>query len=396
MGKQAARCGDTVKTCNDPSDMPVSSIISAGTVMINKLPAAKQNDQVVGVDVHILMVPSPGGPVPTPFPHPYVGMLNLELSTTVKIMGMPAAVVGSKSQNQPPHVPCGPGPFQKPPTNLGEVMMGSTNVFIGDGSGGGGGGGGSAQQAQAQGAPQGEVEGHFLDVSFIDGGGFPITGAQFEVKDPDGHVSRGELTGRIRKTGLSEGDCEIKISALTRAAWSAKEARNGEKVRMQIEGVGIEDGTEVIFEVWQKDINRADKLVKTVSGITMQGGKAEAEWYDDAPETRATTTEKEGEAREADLPKGYSYPAFYFMAKVGSAAARSGILQCKDWIEFELKDRDGKAVGGAEYVVYLSNGEVRRGKLDGNGYAKIEDVPARNSRVEFPAYPDIKLQEYRG
>lgn len=31
-GKQAARNGDTVMTCNDPADAPVGSIVAAGTV----------------------------------------------------------------------------------------------------------------------------------------------------------------------------------------------------------------------------------------------------------------------------------------------------------------------------------------------------------------------------
>ena len=33
-------------------------------------PAAKQGDQIVATDTHIVLVPSPGGPVPTPLPHP--------------------------------------------------------------------------------------------------------------------------------------------------------------------------------------------------------------------------------------------------------------------------------------------------------------------------------------
>ncbi len=33
-GKPAARAGDTVMTCNDPADLPMGSIIAAGTVMI--------------------------------------------------------------------------------------------------------------------------------------------------------------------------------------------------------------------------------------------------------------------------------------------------------------------------------------------------------------------------
>lgn len=33
-GKAAARSGDTAKTCNDPTDMPVGTVIAVGTVSI--------------------------------------------------------------------------------------------------------------------------------------------------------------------------------------------------------------------------------------------------------------------------------------------------------------------------------------------------------------------------
>lgn len=92
-------------------------------------PAAKENDQVVATDIHIVMIPSPGGPIPTPLPHPFVGKLNGELSEDVLIEGKAAAVKGSKATNTPSHVPQG-GPFQSPPANEGTVFMGSATVFI--------------------------------------------------------------------------------------------------------------------------------------------------------------------------------------------------------------------------------------------------------------------------
>lgn len=92
-------------------------------------PAAKQGDQITGSDIHIIMVPSPGGPVPTPLPHPFSGLINGNLSSNVKIMGMPAATQGSTADNMPPHIPQG-GSFQKPPSNKGQIMMGSANVMI--------------------------------------------------------------------------------------------------------------------------------------------------------------------------------------------------------------------------------------------------------------------------
>ncbi len=94
-------------------------------------PAAKQGDQITAVDMHIVMVPSPGGPVPTPLPHPFMGLIDNGLSTNVKIMGMPAATVGSTASNQPPHLPTPPGTaFQIPPTNQGTIIMGSNTVLI--------------------------------------------------------------------------------------------------------------------------------------------------------------------------------------------------------------------------------------------------------------------------
>lgn len=92
-------------------------------------PAAKQGDQIVGVDTHIIMIPSPGGPVPTPLPHPFSGILDGSLSTDVKIMGMAAATLNSTATNTPPHIPQG-GPFQAPPSNRGQIIMGSATVLI--------------------------------------------------------------------------------------------------------------------------------------------------------------------------------------------------------------------------------------------------------------------------
>ena len=95
-------------------------------------PAAKQNDIVVGVDVHIVLVPSPpGSPVPTPLPHPFSGPLDRELSSDVSIEGSAAATKGSVATNQPPHVPTPPGTsFQTPPDNEGTVAIGSATVNI--------------------------------------------------------------------------------------------------------------------------------------------------------------------------------------------------------------------------------------------------------------------------
>ncbi len=94
-------------------------------------PAAKQGDQIVATDIHIVMVPSASGSVPTPLPHPFAGVINGGLSNDVKVMGQPAATVNSTADNTPPHLPTPPGTaFQKPPSNKATIQMGSTTVCI--------------------------------------------------------------------------------------------------------------------------------------------------------------------------------------------------------------------------------------------------------------------------
>ena len=92
-------------------------------------PAAKQGDTITATDIHIIMIPSPGGPVPTPLPHPFNGIIDGGLSSDVLIEGRPAATMGSTATNTPPHIPQG-GPFQIPPTNQGRIITGSATVLI--------------------------------------------------------------------------------------------------------------------------------------------------------------------------------------------------------------------------------------------------------------------------
>ncbi|CCI03984.1 conserved hypothetical protein [Microcystis aeruginosa PCC 9443] len=95
-------------------------------------PAAKQGDQIIATDTHIVMVPAPPGPpVPTPLPHPFIGIINGNLSADVKIMGMAAATVDSTADNIPPHIPTPPGTaFQNPPANKATIKIGSPTVKI--------------------------------------------------------------------------------------------------------------------------------------------------------------------------------------------------------------------------------------------------------------------------
>lgn len=94
-------------------------------------PAAKQGDRILASDTHIVMVPAGGAELPLPMLHPFSGAIDGALSANVRIMGRPAATVGSTATNGPAHVPTSPGTrFFRPPTNRGTIARGSATVFI--------------------------------------------------------------------------------------------------------------------------------------------------------------------------------------------------------------------------------------------------------------------------
>jgi uncharacterized Zn-binding protein involved in type VI secretion len=91
--------------------------------------AARKDDPVFAMDIHIVMIPTPAGEVPTPLPHPFNGKISSGVSTNVKINGKPAAMMGCEVQNSMSHIAMGPR-FQKNPTNKGKILIGSPTVLI--------------------------------------------------------------------------------------------------------------------------------------------------------------------------------------------------------------------------------------------------------------------------
>jgi len=350
MGKPAARIGD--QTAHG------GVIVGPGipTVLIGGKPAS-----VMG-DMHTCPMVSPG-------PVPHVGGPVIAASApTVLIGGKPVAVVGDQATcTGPPDV----------------IVAGEMTVLIGSGGGGGGGAGqaGGSGQVEAKTVGYEGQKGHFFAAKFVDKSGKPIMGVNYKMKNPDGTTSEGTITGKIKKSGIPEGNAQIELRSITKCAWSKKEARDGEKVKLQVETAGIEDGTEAEIQIWEKDINRASKVIHSIEGLKTRGGKIEAEWKYGFSEMEE---DEEDEDIEKTVPVKYSSPQYFFTVGVGGCQSRSSILDYKDWIEIELADEEGKAAAGEAYKVYLSNGEVRTGKLDGSGKAKIKDVPPGDWDVDFP------------
>ncbi len=92
-------------------------------------PAAKFGDLIKANDMHNVINPD-GSVVPQILP--FNGVILDGCVSNVQINNKPAAIVGSKAKNVPVHVQMPPATsFVKPPTNEGEITIGSKTVLIG-------------------------------------------------------------------------------------------------------------------------------------------------------------------------------------------------------------------------------------------------------------------------
>jgi uncharacterized Zn-binding protein involved in type VI secretion len=328
-------------------------------VLIGGMPAAR-----VG-DMHLCPMLNPGVPPP-----PHVGGPITKGSTSVMIGGMPAARMGD---------PC---TCSGPPDS---IVKGCPTVLIGDSMSGGGGAGGSGSEKSGEATPESseetEVEEHYLNVSVVDSGGFPITGAEYELTPPTGEKTVSPLMGGVKEVNVDSGSYDIEIRAITSAKWSKTIAKVGEKVKATAETTGVPAGEKATIEIHVKDSAFPDAVLKTIE-TTVQGDKIEGEWE--------LVVDKGFLKMQEEKLKGggFSSPAYYFIAKTSTLSQRSGLLEYKDEIEFKLKDKDGNPIADKKYRVILPSGEVKEGTLGGGGDAKVPDVPPGKLKISINVRDD--------
>lgn len=76
------------------------------------------------------LVQPPGTVPPVMGPHPFSGIIDGAVSSSVSIGGAEAATVDSTATNTPPHIPIPPGSFVNLPDNKATIVAGSKSVTI--------------------------------------------------------------------------------------------------------------------------------------------------------------------------------------------------------------------------------------------------------------------------
>lgn len=373
MGKPAARMGDMTTH---------GGVITVGfpMVAIGSLPAARVGDMhacpmITGVVPHV------GGPISPPG------------SPTVLIGGQPAARMGDFAVCVgPPDAIVGGCPT----VLIGVAGGGGSSV---SGSGGGSGSGGdvtpgtasvdaifSAGVAIIQGDGPGLISGesHWIEFDFVDSTGRSINGVPYKFVNPAGSESEGRLAvdGKVYWAGSTAGQGTVTLMDLRNAHWSTQQAIVGDEVTLTADVEGYPSGTDATFDIYKRDVTGADRLIDSIQAQT-QGSSVETQWTYEYPEP-GESTENANEESE-----GYSSVRFYFLVRIRSLYARSDLLEYRDWIELELVNPAGEAIPDKQYILYLPNGEVRRGNLDGNGFKREEDIIPGRYVVRFPDTPNV-------
>jgi len=265
--------------------------------------------------------------------------------------------------------------------------MGCPTVLIGEGGSGsasGGGTGGSGAASAAAGAATALTdnvesttkEEHWIELEFVDKAGNAISGIHYKFTDSENKVTGSVLKtdGRILRDGIKEGECKVVLIDLFAASWSNEKAKVGDTVKLSVKSLGIENGVKVEFNIFIKDANYKDYLLRRLES-EISNDKAEVEWKLEVDEKFLNiTSQKESFGR-------YSQPFFYFDVYCAGMIAKSSLLYYEDWVTVQIKDDKGKVIGDKEFKAVLPTGEIREGKLDGNGKVKIEKVPPGKIKI---------------
>jgi uncharacterized Zn-binding protein involved in type VI secretion len=368
MGKPAARRGDMTAHGG-------CVVVGCPTVLIGGMPAARL------MDMHVCPMATPGTP-----PIPHVGGPIILGSAGVLIGGMPAARMGDMATCVGPPDMIALGCMT---VLIGETMAGAAAapgpVKVGLNSA-------AAAQLAAATALSDNTEAstkeeHWAEFQFVDSAGLPVSGVHYKFTDPDGKESEGVLKpdGKIRRDALNAGQCKAQLFSVSNAKWSKDKADVGEKVKLTADVEGFEDGTKTSVQIFRRDIKGPDVPIQTIE-VDIKNRAIETSWEYILPEN------KERERIEYPWEK-YSAPEYYFEVNIGQCKARSRLLSYRDWIEIRLKDQDGNPLANQEYELHLPDGSIQKGKLDGNGYKKVENLPPGRCFVSFPDWPTVDPED---
>jgi len=188
----------------------------------------------------------------------------------------------------------------------------------------------------------------------------------------------------LSQLGLSDESNRIPTAppvVITNMKWSAAEARRGDILTLTADIEGCDDDTDAKITIYEYDQDRThDKIIDLMTVV--KENKIEILWeYEYHEDIDEIPTDEELKK----YGKSYNHPEYFFVIEIdGQKFGReqeSGLLLFKDYIDVLMTDGNGKPMSGADYVLELADGSERTGKVDDQGYVRLEDVPPGKYRL---------------
>jgi phage baseplate assembly protein gpV len=219
---------------------------------------AAEGNQVMGFDIHNMIVPSGDGTKTVPLPHPYIGKLVDKLSSDVKINNHNAATKGSKSKHDDAMHMQLPGTikFKKNPNKEGEVT------------------GGTGKKVKINGN-EAAVIGSTLttcnDTGAKDNSAIIAPGASI----PMPLIINPKNIESFRQEREEQKNKQPEFTSLK---WNKSNAKEGEELELSVQVKDIDDGNMISFQIWREGQEPNSHVPHMKLMAAIEGGMAKAKW----------------------------------------------------------------------------------------------------------------------
>ncbi|MBN2738773.1 MAG: hypothetical protein JXR70_17455 [Spirochaetales bacterium] len=370
---------------------------------------AKKDDMVVGVDKHDVQIPTNSGMRTIPMiPHPYIGKLSDKLSTDVTVNDKPAAVKGSKSKNNPSHIPIGGVKFKKNPNNEGEVSSGTeASVKIND------------KEAAVLGSkvktcndPQPQETCSIVAIGASVA--LPIMPPGF---DPEQYKRDGGFKINLREPVAAPGQYNALTDerSLVNPKWSRDKVSSGDEIIMSVD-IQSQTGLRgpVHFRIFPEGADPEVDLPIAVKSVSKEEGTAQAKWHFSLdeyklPERDNAVADFLKEKMDMDIdPEDYKYyiedyeepfdnpltetAKFFFACKAFRCdEVKSEAIEIGDSLNIIFYDEFQNPVKDVEYSILCADGQKIEGVTGDDG--KIQEKAVIPGIVQFHyKYPCDKTE----
>ncbi|MCO5169074.1 MAG: hypothetical protein M9894_22250 [Planctomycetes bacterium] len=214
----------------------------------------------------------------------------------------------------------------------------------------------------------------WIEVELLDYDDGPVAGEPYRVTLPGGEVREGALDarGRARLDLIPAGTCVIEFPERDQT-WFQEASRDGIDPRAELHWLAFElldhAGAPVAGEPYR--VTLPDGTVR--EGELDAQGRARLERLEPGTCTVELPARDQTWFQDAEGPDGKA-------------------LEQDAWLELELLDGDGAPVPDEPYRVTLPGGEVREGRLDARGRARLGQVPPGTCAVEWPERDESQLE----